>query len=164
MQQVSQPFARRIYTPPFRLLTVYQPWADFLTADDQVISRIAQLNPDLADRLPKDIENRGYGTQFRGTVLIHAAQTIDLLALARFGLEDLEFARSAVVGVARLDSVVTNSHSYWAQRDCTQWVMSHPRRLVSGVPCAGFQGAGRSPRPEVLDAVLDLLDDQPAAA
>lgn len=144
---------------PFRMLTVWQPWADFLVADDDLIAWVREVNPELAGRLPKDVENRGKGTPWCGTLLVHAGKEVDLAAMERFGLDPARFVTGAVVGLVRLVDVVTDSPSWWAQPGRKHWRTTDQRRLASPVHCVGFQGA-REPEPAVLASVLSQVAHQ----
>jgi hypothetical protein len=95
----------------------------------------ARLMPALSIRQPwawlivhgfKDIENRGWPTQFRGAVLIHAGKTLtrdyydeQASAIARAGLMPPgfppfdELPRGGVVGQARIVDCVSESSSPW---------------------------------------------------
>lgn len=140
--------------PTYRMLSLWQPWADFLVPGGEIVQHLAQL-----DRKPKDVENRGYGTPWRGILLVHASQRVDREAMNRWGLNPEGFVRGAVVGVVRLVDVVDNSDSPWAEPGRKHWRVTEPVRLASPVECAGFQGP-RPPTPHVLATVLARLDHQ----
>lgn len=154
-------------TSTYRILTVQQPWADLLIPPDDLRYRMLTGNvPEWARQLPKDVENRTWGTAWRGVLLIRAGLTIDETAMQRFGLNPADFVRGAVVGTVRLVDVVSSAQSVWAERYpdpgkwMRHWVVDHPQRLDRPVECrAGDQGL-RVPDPGILGAVLLLLEHQ----
>lgn len=145
------------FTP--RMLTVRQPWADFLVPSRDLILWLTTHNPDLIPQLPKDVENRPYGTTWRGTLLIHAGQQADRKAMDMFGLDQALFVRGAVVGTVQLVDITTTSASPWALPGSRHWQVTNRQRLSSPVECTGFLGL-RPPTPPVLASVLSLLDHQ----
>lgn len=150
----------------YRMLTVSQPWADFLVPDDDLADLVRPLHRELADRLPKDVEIRGYGTPWRGTLLVHAGQRLDMDAIAMYGLTRIaeRFERGKVVGVVQLRDVVDDAESWWAQpHGARNWQVDQPIRLHRPVACRGFQGL-RPPQPAVLAQVLTALAHQRAQA
>lgn len=82
-----------------KALSIRQPWAYAIL------------------HLGKDIENRSRGTSYRGRFLIHAAKTIDRVAIDALRMEGFrlpdEFEIGGIVGEARLDDVVRASSSQW---------------------------------------------------
>ena len=86
-----------------KVLSIRQPWA-FLIANGF-----------------KPVENRTWGTKFRGEFLIHASKSFDREGYAwvreRFPEIDLplpkDFDRGGIVGAANLYSVATASSSPW---------------------------------------------------
>jgi hypothetical protein len=143
----------------YRQMTIWQPWAHLLTVDDTAIEAVRATNPELADRLPKDVENRSHGTTWRGTLLVHAGRRIDLRGCDRFGLDPAALVTGSVVGIVRLVDVVDNSPSFWAEPGQKHWLVMDRARLDDPVPAVGFQGS-RPPVPEVLAAVLARLERQ----
>ncbi len=145
----------------YRILTVYQPWADFLIPSPQTAAQLARNSQAAARNLPKDVENRGSGTRWRGLLLICAAKSrVDQTAMDWFQLDPRQFVRGAVVGVVTLNDVVDDSTSPWALTGHRHWLMTDPTRLTNPVPCSGFQGAPREPNPNVLREVLADLERQ----
>jgi hypothetical protein len=143
----------------YRQMTIWQPWAHLLTVDDTAIEAVRATNPELADRLPKDVENRSHGTTWRGVILVHAGRRVDVRACDRFGLDPAALVTGSVVGIVRLVDVVDNSPSFWAEPGQKHWLVMDRARLDDPVPAVGFQGS-RPPVPEVLAAVLARLERQ----
>ncbi len=143
----------------YRMFSVRQPWADFLIPDDDLFAYLRKVNPGLVARLPKDVENRGYATTWRGDLFIQAAQQADQAAMVGFGLNPRRFVYGAVVGMVRVVDVVTDSPSWWAQPGQKHWQVDDRVRLDNPVRCSGFQGV-RAPTPHVLASVLSQLAHQ----
>lgn len=136
--------------PECRIITVQQPWADFLVPDGGIVDRVRETNPGLADRLPKDIENRTFGTDWRGPLLILAAgRRVDEIAMARYGLDRNRY----ILGV------VTDSTSTWAVHGARHWQVDNPIRLLSPPPAAGFLGI-RLPEQRLWHEVFTRLERQ----
>lgn len=123
-----------------KALTVRQPWA----------AAIAHHG--------KTVENRTWHTNWRGTLLIHAAKT------AHPGISLIEHSnvRSAIVAVATL----TDCHpsdgrcTSWAdypEPAVWHWVLADVRTLSEPVACKGALGLW-TPAPEVVDAVEAQLN------
>jgi hypothetical protein len=149
---------------PWPLLSVLQPWADFLACNDEVVARIRAMNPDLADHLPKDVENRSRRTTHRGAVAVHASGSrVDRDAMTRFGLDPRRFVRGAIVGTAVIDDVVGNSTSWWAAQGQWNWLVSGQRRLLSPITCVGYQSM-RAMEPMVFGQLRRRLADDETAA
>lgn len=109
---------------PLRALTVWQPWADAITY------------------LEKRIENRGRKTTYRGRLLIHAGQRIDVEA-ARQAPADLPGVTGAVLAVAHLSDCHRCDGSCspdWAEPGRWHWQIDGLYRLPSPVRASGAQG------------------------
>lgn len=146
--------------PECRIITVQQPWADLLVPDAGVIERARTYNPDLAARLPKDVENRTFGTDWRGPLLILAAgRRVDEEAMAAFQFNRNHFIQGVVVGVVTLVDVVNGSPSTWSIDGARHWQVTNPIRLLSPVPARGFLGI-REPDPRVRHDVYARLERQ----
>jgi hypothetical protein len=136
--------------PEMRLLTVRQPWAHAIAVGE------------------KDVENRTWRTHYRGPVAIHAAAAIDdqaytfppvhrLLAEADINPRDVErvMTRGAIVAVADLTDIVTDSDSRWAQHGAYHWLLANVRRLNNPIPYRGALGLNR-----VADATTILIESE----
>lgn len=97
----------------WRMLTVRQPWADWLVPDAGVVERLHAIQPELAGLLPKDVENRSYPTSWRGPTIIHAAGRVDRDAMLRYNLDPNRFVRGAVIGILDLADCVQDADSPW---------------------------------------------------
>ncbi|KAB7833551.1 ASCH domain-containing protein [Streptomyces mobaraensis] len=93
-----------------RALTIRQPWAAAITHAD------------------KRVENRTWGTRYRGPLLIHAAKTVNTSALRHDPLaavvRGLQLDLGAVVAVAQ----VVDCHE--PDGECTPWSMTGQHHLV----------------------------------
>jgi hypothetical protein len=123
-----------------KALTVRQPWA----------AAIAHHG--------KTVENRSWHTNFRGTLLIHAAKA------AHPGISLIEYSqvRSAIVAVATLADCHPGDGKCTAWADHPEpsawhWVLTDVRTLSEPVACKGALGLW-TPAPEVVDAVLIQLN------
>jgi len=97
----------------------------------------------------KDIENRTWGTGYRGPLLIHAGKTVDDLA-AWDWIEDIsgmrppvpqEIRRGGIVGMVEMVGCITEHPSAWFEGP-VGFVLRNPRRLLF-VPCRGQLGIFR---------------------
>jgi hypothetical protein len=143
-----------------RALSVKQPWA-------------------MAICHGKDVENRTWGTQYRGLVAIHASKACDDLSLAVIdwieatahlspGQISREDHRGAVVAVAEIvgchedgDAGVpcgARSCSLWAMPEQWHWQIGNVRPLETPVPCRGALGLWRLPE-DVDEAVRAQLGE-----
>lgn len=143
----------------FRMLTVLQPWASFLVATGDLGTLMAQRIPALADRFPKDVENRGFRTDWRGTILVVAGKSLDLSAFDRWKLDPAWFAQGAVVGTVDLAEIVETSPSPWAEPGRKHWIVTNARHLAVPVQWNGFQGI-RTPPADLVQQVVRALDLQ----
>jgi hypothetical protein len=102
-----------------RALSIRQPWAWAILA------------------MGKDVENRGWSTDYRGPLLIHASKRWDL------HVDDFdppaELPTGGIVGVVQLVSVTLVSPSRWAQPGCWHLVLEDPEPLDFH-PCRGRPG------------------------
>ena len=89
----------------------------------------------------KDVENRTWRTKHRGTIYIHASQTIDTLAVSVFKeeLPDITFPKrfdtGGIIGRAELIDCVTEHGSEWFEGPYG-FVMANPE-LVDYYPLKG---------------------------
>lgn len=146
-------------TRPLMMLTVQQPWASLLLPTDEVRHMVLTgVMPEWAAALPKNVENRVWGTAYRGDIVIHAGLQVDAAAMMRFGLDPDRFVRGYALGVVRLVDVVAGADSVWAERSphpgkwMRHWLVDRPRLLPEPVKCRGVQGFKPAPD-NVIDAV-----------
>jgi len=118
-----------------RALTIRQPWAALIAHDD------------------KRVENRTWGTGWRGQLLIHAAKTADPIERHSDPVTGGE-VRSAIVATATLTDchVCDGGCSLWAEPGRFHWVLADVHALAVPVPCRGALGLWR-PGPVVAAAV-----------
>ena len=96
----------------------------------------------------KDIENRSWNTNVRGTIAVHASKTVSRSEYER-GVRALRIlaprakaplyetiVRGAIVGLV---DVVGEQHtkSKWHDRDSYGFVLANPRALKAPIPCTG---------------------------
>jgi hypothetical protein len=109
-----------------RALSIRQPWVELI----------------LQGR--KTLEIRGWKTEHRGEIFLHAAFNLDRAALKRYPLEEPQ--RSAIVGTVRIDDVEELTERRW--RELAGQHLSHwpwdPERCRYGF---WLSGAQRLPRP-----------------
>lgn len=123
-----------------RILTVRQPWATALVAAG------------------KDVENRRWGTAYRGWILVHAGKAIDGQAPRIPGLGDPRaLPLGGVVGAIRLDDVRRDHRGPWADPGCWHWYHdpSVAIRLDDPISWRGGQGLTRAP-----SSLLQLLPER----
>lgn len=136
-----------------RVLTVRQPWAWSIALGE------------------KDVENRTWNTHYRGPIAIHAAASVDdeaylfpavhrMLAEAGIRPRDVEstLVRGAIVAVADLTDVVTDSESSWAMPGAYHWLLANTRRLTKPIQYRGALGLNRVP-----DAITLLIESELAS-
>lgn len=108
-------------------LTIRQPWAWAVVAGH------------------KDVENRSWPTNYRGTLYIHAAKrheahADDVLALDHGLRLPPSLVYGALIGTVEIVDCVRDSDSEWARRGMYHWVLRRPHRLVHPIPCRGHRG------------------------
>jgi hypothetical protein len=130
-----------------KILSVQQPWS-YLIAHGL-----------------KDVENRNWTTRYRGLVLIHAGKKfqdeavdwiLDRLTAGeqkRFPMRKSAFECGAIVGIARLADVVTESESKWFV-GTYGWVFDKAMPL-SPIPMRGSLG--------LIDAPAEIVAQVRAA-
>ena len=101
-----------------KALSVRQPWASHIVYSG------------------KDVENRGWTTICRGSLVIHAGQRIDEAAPTFDGPMPL----GALIGVVELVNVVHNYPSHWAVSGQRHWVLAKPIALRRPIEYRGRQG------------------------
>lgn len=150
----------------WRMLSVRQPWADFLVPGDAELDKMRRhAGPEWADRLPKTIENRKRTNSWRGWTLIHASgwPRFDPGAMSFFGgMDPKSFLYGAVLGAVYMhdctpDSIGRGKPNHWAEEDTVWWHMTQPVRLR--LPLRGVTGALGLIRPHVVvlnDALQQL--------
>lgn len=135
------------------MLSVKQPWADFITDGRRMAALLAERGSDVAGLLPKTVENRTWSTRWRGTLVIHASLQPDMTMMKACGLHRDDFVYGAIVGTAVLVDVITGSPSPWAQFGQKHWVLRDAMRLPTPAPCRGHLML-RPPPPGILTNVI----------
>jgi ASCH domain len=135
--------------PAVKALTIRQPWAWAVVYAG------------------KDVENRRWQTSYRGPLLIHAAKEDDPAGSAMvlwtmadpgaFGRPGAAFkARGAIIGMAYLADIFTDSASRRAQPHRFHWTLEFPAPVDPPVPCSGMPGLW-TPPPAAAEAVAHWL-------
>lgn len=126
-----------------KALTVCQGWASLMFIDGAKT---------------KDVENRNWGTSYRGDLLIHAGkskkQIEESQAVCRvLGVQmPAELPLGAIIGVVNVVGCRRDSESMWAVDESFHWILKNPRRLNKPVECNGALGLWQ-PTPEVMRLV-----------
>jgi hypothetical protein len=103
-------------------LTIKQPWASLIIEGH------------------KDIENRGWRTQYRGLLIIHAGKAVDRDSPKKHGhlLHDPDhLLHGYLLGTVKLVGCVTTAKSRWAVHGQFHWILEDPRPFRSPVPMRG---------------------------
>lgn len=133
-----------------KCLSIRQPWASLIMGAGK------QHNTTMF-QLPKDVENRTWGTGYRGRILIHAAQSLDkdhdlFLAMVASDYLDGALPRGALLGTAEIVDCHQQRHSVdgappccrslWAVRvsGYWHWMLRNPVPFASPVPYKGRLG------------------------
>ena len=97
----------------------------------------------------KDIENRTWRTKMRGTIAVHASQTMsrpsyevaleEIMKIARGATVPPYDAmvRGAIVGLVDLVGCEEHTKSKWHIRDHYGFLLADPRALRTPIPCNG---------------------------
>lgn len=110
-----------------RAITIRQPWASAI----------------FMERAPKDIENRTWGTSYRGRLFIHAARKVERDAPdhAWPGGRNADLPVQAIIGhVIVANCTFGDQPGRWASPGQFHWWLSEPVALPSPVPCPGKLG------------------------
>jgi hypothetical protein len=129
-----------------KALTVHQGWASAIFESG------------------KNIENRSWRTDYRGTLLIHAGKSKASISVSRqfhekLGIQFpgiLEFG--AVLGTVQLVDCVASHSSDWAMPGYWHWVLENPQKLSSPLSCNGKEWLW-VPQPLDYSKILCLLDE-----
>lgn len=114
-----------------KALSFRQPWAELV----------------LQGRKTMDL--RTYNTHYRGRILVHAAQTVEVVAARRFDFDPAELAAGGFVGTVVVQDVIAldettyelTRHQHLGGRSYHPrmygWVLADPQRFVACVPASG---------------------------
>lgn len=116
-----------------RALSVHQPWAHAIM------------------HLGKNVENRTWGTEWRGWLVIHASKAIKSYdreaRLDWKGLYGVELPEAdkmtfgAILGAVKLVDVAKwVPASRWSEYGSVKWILEDPRPLEKPIPFRGRQG------------------------
>jgi hypothetical protein len=163
---------------PWRILTLHQPWASAVITGTPAAGH-------------KDVENRGWPTEWRHRVFIHAGRTLDIpaarltpqlkqaLRASHLSWEDCEVPDWAwpegtldeplrlpfgqILGYVRYTACTMRwNPSRWAERGCYHHWMKDPVPLDSPIPAAGRLNLWTPGGKDVANAGLrDKLDAIP---
>jgi hypothetical protein len=126
-----------------RVLSIRQPWTELILAGH------------------KAIENRTWGTRWRGRLVVHAGQRLDPVGLKVaevLGIVLDPVLPRGYLGVVEVADVHHDSGDCcdrWAENGTTHWRLTRPRRFAEPIPGAGQRGLYRPPT-AVLAAVMSL--------
>jgi hypothetical protein len=87
----------------------------------------------------KDVECRAWRTNFRGTLAIHAAATVDREGARRFP-DVADSPRGAILGTVELLDCVRDFESPWAVPGAFLWLLGSPRRFETPIAATGRLG------------------------
>ena len=126
------------FTTYMKCLSVRQPWASWIVHG-------------LGNGKHKDVENRGWSTDYRGPLLIHASKTVDEVAMSL--LEDVPpvpYPRGAILGkVDLVDCTKKQQPGRWHEPGRVGFVMRNPLPFTSPVRYRG--------EPNLFDVDLGTL-------
>jgi len=118
-----------------KCLTIKQPWAYLIFNDGGVNKGL------------KNIENRTWHTNIRGTVAIHTSKSIDveayngLIKYSNFKLPPLnELECGKIIGVVDIVDSVNEHPSYWKEASSVGFVLENPRKVLEPISLKGQLG------------------------
>lgn len=118
-----------------KCLTIKQPYAYLI------------FNDSGANKGLKNIENRTWHTNIRGTVAIHTSKKIDieayngLIKYSNFKLPPLnELECGKIIGVVDIVDSVDKHPSYWKELNSIGFVLENPRKLIKPIDLKGQLG------------------------
>lgn len=118
-----------------KCLTIKQPWAYLIFNDGGVNKGL------------KNIENRTWHTNIRGTVAIHTSKSIDveayngLIKYSNFKLPPLnELECGKIIGVVDIVDSVNEHPSYWKEANSVGFVLENPRKITQPIGLKGQLG------------------------
>jgi hypothetical protein len=100
----------------------------------------------------KDVENRTWRTDYRGTILIHASKkpspyTAEILqeafgktAFEKVNCYEIEKLCGCIIGSVEIVDCVKNYKSRWAEPDLWHWVLRNPVLFDEPIPARGSLG------------------------
>ena len=127
-------------------ISIWQPWAQLCCTP----------RADYPALPIKDVENRGWATNFRGRVFIHGSKKFEREALD-YLLRKHDFAHrypeawkvisdlatrwltGAIIGEVTLVNVLQMSTSPWAERGQYHWMLANPQLYTFPIPYRGSQ-------------------------
>lgn len=116
-----------------KALSIRQPWAELI----------------LARR--KDVENRSWKTNLRGSLLIHASKTIERAAMEEYEYDELP--TGVLLGVVEVVDCTQKRTSEWHNRGAWGWYLDKPRRFREPIAWKGAVGFMNVPDELVADAI-----------
>lgn len=97
----------------------------------------------------KDIENRTWKTKIRGTIAVHASQTMSR-PYYEASLKEIKkiapdvhvptydaMVRGAIIGIVEVVGCEEHTKSKWQVRDHYGFLLANPRVLQKAIPCNG---------------------------
>jgi len=120
-----------------KCLSVRQPRSDLICPTRDMIDALmgVAVLPNGAT-LPKDVENRTFGTKYRGRLYVHASKKLD-----KGGPKiDTEHVFGAIIGHVDVVDCSKEQASPWHEYARVGWYVKSPIRLETPVPWIGRQG------------------------
>jgi hypothetical protein len=127
-----------------KCLSIHQPWAWAIL------------------HAGKDVENRTWGTPYRGPLLIHASKSRKSCDAQRHDFESRfdvllpsfdSMPKGAIVGMVALVGCASDSRSKWAEAGYCHWQLCDVRPFVNPIPWRGMQSLFSVPDEAVRDAI-----------
>jgi hypothetical protein len=114
-----------------KVLSVKNPWA-------YLIIYGFDFGPDIGGYIKKDVENRTWGTTYRGPLLIHASKTFDQNAYWDRSPWNIDWTdyNGHIIGKVELVDCIHDSTSRWAEPGLWHWVLKDP------MPCRPVPAKG----------------------
>lgn len=111
-----------------KALSIRQPWAELIMLGI------------------KDVENRSWATEHRGSLVIHAARALDVSKeeLSEFGdeygFDPNKLVYGALIGSVEVVDCTMKVTSDWHYQGQYGWYLKNPKRLSEPVPMKGKLG------------------------
>lgn len=141
-----------------KALTIQQPWASLIlgTAPPYACDFGVPVGP-------KDVENRSWGTNYRGDLLVHAGRRHDREGMEMYFDPSVydQFPTGAVLGLVRLVDVLPPEkpcRSPWAVEEAYHWKLSFPRPFAASYPLRGQLGLFDVPEDGALRGAIESAE------
>ena len=111
-----------------KALSIRQPWAELIIMG------------------VKDVENRSWATEHRGSLIIHAARTLDVSKeelkeyAEQYGFDPDNLVYGALIGIVEVVDCTMMVSSDWHYKGQYGWYLKNPKRLEVPVLMKGRLG------------------------